>query len=305
MSKPRGARRDAYRLPRKTDVSALFPFLMKRRCDSCVYYTVRIDVEPLFECIERRKAQGEEFTFFPFTVAAVVKLLQEREGMNRYVMGRNLYQREDVTVGFVTKRDFTDEAEEMVVKAIFKKGTRFDEVINKLKVRVKAIKEEGEPEDSFLVWMMGLPRFFLRLVVRFLWWLDFHGKLFSDLEKIDPLRCSVFLANLGSIGIEAPYHHLFEWGTCSIFAAIGRIQKMPVVVGDEIVLKTMVEVQVTLDERIADGFYFARSLDILKGYFEDPDKMIDEMNAQADNMTDKDARSADEHALDAETLTSA
>lgn len=284
MQKPsdkrrRGRRRDAYPLPRKGDVSALFPFLMKRRCDSCVYFAVRLDVEPLLEYLEARKAQGDEIGFFQFFVAAVVRLLNEREGMNRYILGRTLYQREDARISFIAKRGMTEAAEELTITTTFTKDARFDDVVGKMKNRVSSVKSGDEKEDGFLLWLMKLPRFLLMAIVKILEWLDFFGKLPAEIEKIDPLRCSAFIANLGSIGIEAPYHHLYEWSTCSLFAAIGRIQKFPVVVDDEIVLKKMVEVKITLDERIADGFYFARSLDILKTYFENPEQFVREMNA--------------------------
>lgn len=281
MKRPRGARRDAYPLPRKNDVSALFPFLMRRRSDSCVYFTVRIDVEPLLAFLEKRKAQGAEVGFFPFFVAAIVRLLGERDGMNRYMIGRTLYQREAVRVSFVAKRDMSEAGEEIVISSSFKKGTRFEDVVDKLRGRVKAVKKDGEAEDSFLLWLMKCPRFVLMAIVKVFDWLDFFGRLPADIEKIDPLRCSVFLANLGSIGVDAPYHHLYEWSTCSLFIAIGRIQKFPVVVGDQIALKNMVEVKVTLDERIADGFYFARSLELLQTYFADPEKFVSDMNTKA------------------------
>lgn len=281
MQKKRGRRRDAYPLPRKGDVSALFPFLMKRRSDSCVYFTVRIDVEPLMAFLDKRKAAGDEIGFFPFFVAAVVRLLHERPGMNRYVIGRTLYQREDAFVSFIAKRDMTEAADEITIKNRFAKDATFRMVVDKLKKRVHSIKKDGEKEDSFLLMLMRMPRFVLMAVVKIFEWLDFFGKLPADIEAIDPLRASAFIANLGSIGVDAPYHHLYEWSTCSLFVAIGRIQKYPVVEGDALALKQMVEVKVTLDERIADGFYFARSLDLLKTYFEDPEQFIREMDAGA------------------------
>ena len=119
---------------------------------------------------------------------------------------------------------------------------------------------------------MKLPRLMLRIIFAYLRWTDFYFNMPRMFTDVDPLRCSAYIANLGSIGIEAPFHHLFEWGNCSMFIAIGKIGYKPVALEDgTLVTKKMVEVKVTLDERIADGFYFARSLELMQSYLQNPE----------------------------------
>ena len=128
-----------------------------------------------------------------------------------------------------------------------------------------AKSDEVKDDDAFVNTIMKMPRFMMRIFFGILRWLDFYFNMPKALADIDPLRCSVYIANLGSIGIEAPFHHLYEWGTCSVFIAIGKIRYMPVALEDgTLVSRKMVEVKVTLDERIADGFYFARSLELME-----------------------------------------
>ena len=178
-------------------------------------------------------------------------------------------------MSFVAKKARTDEGEETNVSLTFKDGVTFDEVISKLKRDIKVAKsDEVKDDDATVRFLMGLPRFVIRAFMGLMNWLDFYFEMPKALADIDPLRCSAYIANLGSIGIEAPFHHLFEWGTCSMFIAIGKIGYKVVALEDgSIATRKMVEVKVTLDERIADGFYFARSLELMESYLKNPESI--------------------------------
>jgi hypothetical protein len=90
--------------------------------------------------------------------------------------------------------------------------------------------------------------------------------------RADELYTSMFIANLGSVGLEAPYHHLYEWGTAPLFGTIGKISKMPVVDAQgQIVARDIVSIKWSFDERIADGFYCARTLEFFRGLLTTPE----------------------------------
>ena len=256
-------------------LNAMFPYIMKTRTESLVYFNTSLDVENLLNYIEKKKAEGIELKFFQIFMAAVVKLFKERPHLNRFVMGRRVYQRNDIKISFIAKKASTDEAEETNVTLTCNENTGFDDVIDKLKKDIKTAKSgEVKDDDALFRTVMKLPRFMLRIFFGILNWLDFYFEMPKVLADFDPLRCSAYVANLGSIGIEAPFHHLYEWGTCSVFIAIGKIRYMPVALEDgSLVSKKMVEVKVTLDERIADGFYFARSLELMEKYINNPESI--------------------------------
>ena len=261
-------RKGIRRVPAPHDLGALFPYIMKRRCDSAVYYNVDIDVEKLLGYLDRHKP----CTFFQAVVLAMVKTMRARPAMNRFLMGRRLYERDDIDVNFIARRAFSDDGGETNVKLRVKPDDSDETIFAKLTRDIQTARAgEEKADDAFIAFLLKFPRFALRAFIRFLEWTDFYGFFPRDLEKIDPLHCSLFLANLGSVGIEAPFHHLFEWGTCSIFVAVGKIgKKITLSETGEMVVKTMVEFKITLDERIADGYYFARSFDIFKDYLENP-----------------------------------
>ena len=124
--------------------------------------------------------------------------------------------------------------------------------------------------------LLKLPRPILRGVVKILQWLEYHGKYPKSLMKDDPYYSTVFLSNLGSIKMSADYHHLANWGTNSIFAIIGEMKPMPFYGEDgSVTVKKGLTLSMTIDERIADGFYFANSIKILRKFIENP-KLIDE-----------------------------
>jgi len=155
--------------------------------------------------------------------------------------------------------------------------------LHKINKNIKTAKSGEDKDDDKLISMfMRLPRSILRFALRLIEWYDFYFDTPKFLRGIDPLRCSVYVANLGSVGIEAPYHHLFEWGTCSVFIAIGKIKLMPYVNDDgSVTSRKMVEIKLSLDERIADGFYFARSVDLFEHYMKNP-KLLEEVGISSE-----------------------
>lgn len=269
------AKRDG-RVVKVHALNAMFPYMFRSRTESLVYFSTALDVENLLEYIEKKKTEGIELKFFQLFVASVVKLFKERPYLNRFVSGRKLYQRNNIKVSFIAKKAASDEGEETNVALTFGEKTSFQDVIDKLKRDIKIAKSEEvkKDDDKLIETLMKLPRFMLRMLFAFLRWMDFYFNMPKMFADVDPLRCSVYIANLGSIGIEAPFHHLFEWGNCSMFIAIGKIGYKPVALEDgTIVARKMVEVKVTLDERIADGFYFARSLELMESYLNNPESI--------------------------------
>ena len=268
------AKRDG-RVVEQHPLNAMMPYMMRGRNESLVYFQTALDVEELLEYIDAKRAAGVDVKFFQMFVAALVKLLKERPKLNRFVSGRRVYQRNHIRVSFIAKKAATDESEETNVALTFHEKSTFQDVLSRMRRDIKTAKsDEVKDDDAFIRTLMKLPRFALRIVFAVLRWMDFYFDIPKAIANIDPLRCSVYVANLGSIGIEAPFHHLYEWGNCSVFIAIGRIRYMPVALEDgTLAARKMVEVKVTIDERIADGFYFARSLELMEGYLKNPESI--------------------------------
>ena len=125
--------------------------------------------------------------------------------------------------------------------------------------------------DKELGLALALPGAVTRWVVRLLRWLDAHNLLPAAMIESDPLYASMFVANLGSVGLSRTFHHLYEWGTISVFAAMGRAESVTVLAEDgSVTQREQLEIRWTLDERVADGFYAARSLGVVRRDMEAP-----------------------------------
>jgi hypothetical protein len=88
---------------------------------------------------------------------------------------------------------------------------------------------EADATNAFLV---KLPRWLLKPVFRFLKGLDYWNLMPRSMIESLPFYSSIFMTNVGSLGIDAPLHHNFELGTCGIFIALGTMRKVPVLQPD-------------------------------------------------------------------------
>jgi len=274
--KKHGDRYDATRVEMPRNLNGIFPYLMKGRNESIAYYPVAIDVENLLAYIESHKGTENELTIFQAAMLALVKVMRTRPTLNRYIIGRHVYQRRNVVLSFIARKKMTDDGEETNVLVSIKPDDDRATIIAKLKQETSVAKREDvqKDDDKVIALFMRLPRSLLRAAINLLSWYDFYFDTPGFLRGLDPLRCSAYVANLGSVGLGAPYHHLYEWGTCSVFMAIGQI-KPAVVVGDDgqPVVRKVMQLRFTLDERIADGYYDARALELMETYLQDPSQL--------------------------------
>jgi len=242
---------------------AIMPFIMPTRTESAVYFEQTLDVTHAHEYIARRAAEdGTKLTFFHLYSYALVQTLGERPRLNRFTSGGNLYQRNAIELGFSAKKQLNDRSPLVVVKRAFDPSDSFDDHVKRVLDAVdEARSSKPNQTDKELSIFLALPRVVLRMGVALLRWLDSVNLAPAALIGPDPLYSSVFIANLGSVGLEAAFHHLYEWGNCPIFAVVGRVR-------DEVrpdgSARKFVTVRYTFDERIEDGLYCARALDRLR-----------------------------------------
>ena len=262
------------------------PYIMKGRNDSAVYFTQQIDITSLkayLNALNHESAQsgGKKVTLFHAVLAAIVKTAVERPQMNRFVIGRRLYQRHKMTCAFVIKREFNDDAKEEIAILSFDEQDTLSTIAEKIQKEVHKVRQEAKSDDkkrhgavNWFNYLMKMPRLLLKLMVAFLSWLDYHGWLPRFVIDADPMHASFFLSNLASLNVDAPYHHLYEWGTTSIFMTIGVSKKTAVVNKDQqLEIREMMNMAFTLDERISDGFYFARSIKRFQQLLEHPEQL--------------------------------
>ena len=132
-------------------------------------------------------------------------------------------------------------------------------------------EDKGQSVDDILNIVKKLPKFAMNMFMAFMNFADRYGLMPKSFSSVDTNYCTVLLSNLGSIKCDAVYHHLNNFGTNGIVITIGEIHKEVILdENGEPQVKDVVNLGVTLDERIADGFYFARSLKLIKHLFKIP-----------------------------------
>ena len=284
MGKIRGDRKDGRWIRDIDGFHFIMPYLMPNRCDSEVYIEELIDVTEMVKYIEAHNSVNKEFRLTPFHVitAAVGKIIYHRPYLNRFVAGRRLYQRNKITLAFVVKRRFNDEAEESLLVTEIKEDTTLEQISRRIAGDAQTIRKEGGNDiNDLLDKLSKLPRWLMRLAMCVFRFLDFHGWMPESICRGDSNYASVLLSNLGSIKCNAVYHHLNNYGTNSIVITIGRIHKELMADDDgNTSVRDVVAIGATADERIADGFYFARSIRMLEEILRDPQQLENKMKSE-------------------------
>lgn len=257
-----------------TDLSAMrrfIPFVSPRRNDSLVYFAQEIDAEPGLAFLERINADRppeRQVTYFHLFLRATTRALSERPRLNRFVSGGRLYQRHGVWMSFSAKRAFTEEAPILTVKRRMDLDGSLLEMVDGILDKLGAGRRGARTtSDSEMDLLLRLPPPLIRLVLRAARGLDALGLLPRSMIEADPLFVSAFLANLGSVGIDAGYHHLLEWGNCPVFGVLGRLEPGP----DG---RRRVTIKWTYEERIEDGFNAALGLGLVREGLEQPEKLL-------------------------------
>jgi len=274
----RGYRRDGIWLRNMEPLHRLEPFIFQTRNGSSIYFREKLDVTHALKYLQEKnlnRLPGNKVTLFHVLLAAMVRTATLKPGLNRFIAGKRIYQRNQMQISYMVKQEKTETARMLALKETFQPSVTLDQVAEKVLLSVdRARRESGADSESLVKTFSKMPGWLISLVVTILRWLDNFGLVPESITSSDPFYASAFVANIGSLGVNAPYHHLYEWGTISIFVAMGKFaEEFGFDQAGKLVKKTFVEVTFTVDERIADGFYLARALQIFKQLMEHPEEL--------------------------------
>lgn len=270
-----GDRRDGKLLRDLDAMHFIMPIIYPNRSDNEAFISERIDLTRINEYLEKKNADNPEYKYnlFQIIVTAVLKVITLRPKMNRFIANKNLYQRNGVSAAFVIKKQFSDTSEEGLAFIHASGDDNLESVHNEIYRQVTQCRHDGKNStDKSMDLFNSLPRFFGKAIVEFLCFLDRHGKIPCSIVASDPFYSSAVLSNLGSIKLRSGYHHLTNWGTTSLFIVIGEKKMRPFYNDDgSFVMHDSVDLGLTVDERIADGYYFSKTVRLLKTLLENPE----------------------------------
>lgn len=262
----------------------LMPALMRGRNESAVYVAITVDLGHTLPWLDAQNRESPvRIGLFHVVLGALVRALHARPRLNRFVSGGRLYEREGIWISFAAKQRMDDDAPLSVVKRRFDASEPLRHMAAVLGEHIRDARAEPSAPSGRasarassvsrkLALLARVPPPIMARAARLLRALDAWNLAPRRLIEDDPMYTSVFVANVGSIGLDAPFHHLYEHGNCPLFMVMGKVHDAPVVTpSGTIEARPVMDIRCTFDERVEDGLYCARALELLKQWIERPD----------------------------------
>ncbi|MCL2488130.1 MAG: 2-oxo acid dehydrogenase subunit E2 [Oscillospiraceae bacterium] len=275
-----GDRKDGWRLRGLDPMFQLMPYVMEKRNESVVYFTNDIDItgtEKFMRELRRSSYPGLSYTHLFF--AAAVRTFALNPRMNRFVSGKRMYARNTIRLSITVKGAMTAESPEYNISCDFDPRNSLLDTAAALDAKLAEVKNTENATndaDQLTKTIMAFPKFIVGIIKRAVFYLDKKGRLPKDFSDSTPFFASAYMVNNGSLGINSVHHHLYELGTTSIFLSIGRKENryVPGPTG-EIKAKKIMTVRATIDERICDGFHYAKGINEMQDILEHPAVLLE------------------------------
>jgi len=265
-----GRRPDATRVRDASAVRLFMSSISPRRNESLVYFAQEVDVEEALCFAEERSSRlppDRRLTLFHLILRALVRMIDDRPRLNRFTAGGRLWQRDGIWITFSAKQRFDDDAPLLTVKRRFDPAESLDDMLEGLLGGLGGARSGRKTtSDREMALLLRLPPWLARALVRLVQGVDALGLLPRSMIDPDPMHASVFVANLGSVGLEAGYHHLWEYGNIPLFCVIGRVRT-----GSD--GRRVATLKWSFDERVEDGLYCARGVERLQDLLSHPEKL--------------------------------
>lgn len=256
-------RRDGKRVKDIDAMHVLMPYIKPNRCDSDVFIDQKLDVTELVKYYEEMKLKDNDLTYFHLFITLIAKTIYNRPLLNRFIVNKKYYDRNDVLIAFTAKVNYEDTSKEIL------KVIKIDPEDNLFSIKEKTLKavsdvrnakEEGT--NNIMNIIGKLPSFLISLVVKVVKYMDRHDLLPKSLINDNLYYSTCIVSNLGSIKSSAIYHNLTDFGTSSILATFGEIREENG--------RKYAEAGINIDERIADGVYFVKSVKLMQDILNNP-----------------------------------
>ena len=287
MKKKFGDRKDGILLRNIHPMHRVMPLMYPNRCDNEAFISERIDLTNVVAYLEKKNASNPEYKYnlFQVMITAMLKTITLRPKMNRFIANQTMYQRNEVTAAFTVKKVFSDNGAEALAQIHAKDSDTIDTIHDAIYQQVSFCRsEEKDPSTASMDVVQKLPVVLLKMAGAAARFLDRHGWMPKGVIATDPFYCSAVLSNLGSIKLRAGYHHLTNWGTCSLFCTIGEIKKRPFYDDEgKVEMRESVDLGLTIDERIADGYYYSRTVQLLRKLLENPELLEKPLSEKVDD----------------------
>ena len=242
-------------------MDAISPFIMASRLGAANSFFASADISKCEELIRQKRKEGlHGLGMMHLFMAAYVRTVSQRPGINRFIRGQRLYARRDIQISMTIKKELRLNAPESVIKLALAPEDTLTTIYNTLCKELAQNKQEGDQNG-----MDSVARF-----------LDYFDLLPSALTNVSPFHGSMFISNLGSLGIPPVFHHLYSFGNLPIFITMGAKRTEYVLNSEgQVEKRRMIDFTFTCDDRICDGHYYASAFKLFKKLLENPEQLFE------------------------------
>lgn len=257
----------------------LIPHIMSHRNDSMVFFEENVEISELEDFVRRmrRTTDMKDLSMIQVIMAAAVRMISQKPAVNRFVSGRRIFARNSINLSLSIKKEMSIDGVETTIKPEFQPDDTLHDVWEKLHTEFAESKDadQNNNTDGIANVLSFLPSFLLKFVVFSVRFLDSIGWMPKFINRFSPFHTSAFIVDNGSLGIDSVYHHIYNFGTCSIFLSIGRKRTEYRQNSDGTVTPVrMMTLRFVVDERICDGYYFATTIRSMRKIIRNPETLL-------------------------------
>lgn len=259
-------------------MDAISPFIMASRLGAANSFFASADISKCEELIRQKRKEGMHgLGMMHIFMAAYVRAVSQRPGINRFIRGQRVYARNDIQICMTIKKELRLNAPETVIKISAVPEHTLTDIYDALSKEIAQGKQEGDQNgmDNVARFLIKLPRVFLKFAVGTLRFLDYFSLLPTVLTSLSPFHGSMFISNLGSLGIPPVFHHLYNFGNLPVFITMGAKRTEYVLNSKgEPEKRRLIDFTFTCDDRICDGHYYASAFKLFKKLIENPEQLF-------------------------------
>jgi len=259
-------------------MDAVFPFITPSKVGAANSFFASIDISKCEDFIRDKRAEGMTgLGMMHLFMASYVRVVSQLPGINRYIRGQRLYARNNIQICMAIKKQLRLNAPESVIKLFFSPHDTLTTVYHSLCKELEENKKEGDQNgmDTVARILIAFPRIILKLVVFLFKALDYFGLLPRFLTNVSPFHGSMFISNLGSLGMPPVSHHLYDFGNLPVFITMGA-KRTEYVLGNngELEKRRVIDCTFVCDDRICDGHYYASAFKLFRKLLENPEQLF-------------------------------
>lgn len=272
-------RSDGRRIKAKDPFFRIIPYIMKERSDAQVFFEQTINLDEVYSLTKKMRKDGVKVRFVHIVIAALVRVLSQKPKGNRFIAGKKAYSRNEISISIAIKKSMDIDSPESIIKLVFAPTDTLHDVIEKVNTafeeNVEKMNSQNDTDKAAKFFNM-LPGFLLNISIGFLKFLDNHRMFPKFLINLSPFHSSIFVVDLGSIGIPSAYHHIYNFGTTTVFVAFGTKDKeISTNSENEISTRKTMNFKYVVDERVVDGYYFASAIKLFKVIMHNPEQLLE------------------------------